>query len=182
MVLGLSAVTPGGAIKLLFENILLVLLKPVLPADLPPASLWPFAVGAGRDDGHLLCWSVYAPYRLLLATQPLRVLRRDVVARARLPLKIYLPVACAVVVALLRRIDGRKYAVVGGSGGRRDTGAAVRPAGWMLLCCAADVDVATAAFGCQPTSASAVVNVESAFGVFAKLFMLALLLALARPP
>lgn len=40
MVLGLSAVT-GGAIGLLFENILLVLLKPVLPADLPPASLWP---------------------------------------------------------------------------------------------------------------------------------------------
>ncbi|WP_348251160.1 hypothetical protein, partial [Salmonella enterica] len=39
MVVGLSAVR-GGAIGLLFENILVMLLKPVLPADLPPASLW----------------------------------------------------------------------------------------------------------------------------------------------
>lgn len=37
MVLTLSAVT-GGAIGLLFENVLMVLLKPVLPAALPPES------------------------------------------------------------------------------------------------------------------------------------------------
>ncbi|HFD7353788.1 TPA: FtsX-like permease family protein, partial [Salmonella enterica subsp. enterica] len=98
MVLGLSAVT-GGAIGLLFENILLVLLKPVLPADLPPASLWPWLWALGAMTVISLLVGL-RPYRLLLATQPLRVLRRDVVARVW-PLKIYLPVACAVVVALL---------------------------------------------------------------------------------
>ncbi|SUI03686.1 sugar ABC transporter permease [Salmonella enterica subsp. indica] len=103
MVLGLSAVT-GGAIGLLFENILLVLLKPVLPADLPSASLWPWlwALGAMTVISLLVG---FRPYRLLLATQPLRVLRRDVVARVW-PLKIYLPVACAVVVALLAGLMG----------------------------------------------------------------------------
>ncbi len=47
MVLALSALT-GGAIGLLFEKLLMVLLKPVLPAALPPASLWPWlwAIGA----------------------------------------------------------------------------------------------------------------------------------------
>lgn len=46
MVLALSAVT-GGAIGLLFENVLMVLLKPVLPAALPPASLWPWLWALG---------------------------------------------------------------------------------------------------------------------------------------
>ncbi|ECY3902249.1 FtsX-like permease family protein, partial [Salmonella enterica subsp. enterica serovar Typhimurium] len=103
MVLGLSAVT-GGAIGLLFENILLVLLKPVLPADLPPASLWPWLWALGAMTVISLLVGL-RPYRLLLATQPLRVLRRDVVARVW-PLKIYLPVACAVVVALLVGLMG----------------------------------------------------------------------------
>ncbi|SUG34464.1 sugar ABC transporter permease [Salmonella enterica subsp. arizonae] len=47
MVLGLSAVT-GGAIGLLFEKVLLALLKPVLPADLPSASLWPWLWALAR--------------------------------------------------------------------------------------------------------------------------------------
>lgn len=51
MVLTLSAVT-GGAIGLLFENVLMVLLKPVLPAALPPASSG-HGYGAGHHDGHL---------------------------------------------------------------------------------------------------------------------------------
>ncbi len=46
-----------------------------------------------------------APYRLLLATQPLRVLRRDVVASVW-PLKYYLPVMIAVVIGLLARLMG----------------------------------------------------------------------------
>ncbi len=56
---------------LLFENILLVLLKPVLPADLPPASLWPrlWALGAMTVISLLVG---LRPYRLLLATQLLR--------------------------------------------------------------------------------------------------------------
>ncbi|TGD15317.1 ABC transporter permease, partial [Salmonella enterica subsp. enterica serovar Poona] len=95
---------PGRAIALLFENIMLVLLKPVLPADLPPASLWPWLWALGAMTVISLLVGL-RPYRLLLATQPLRVLRRDVVARVW-PLKIYLPVACAVVVALLAGLMG----------------------------------------------------------------------------
>ena len=45
------------------------------------------------------------PYRQLLATQPLRVLRRDVVASVW-PLRYFLPVTAAVVVALLVTLMG----------------------------------------------------------------------------
>ncbi|CDZ84327.1 permease [Citrobacter koseri] len=103
MLLALSAVT-GGAIGLLFENVLMVLLKPVLPAVLPPASLWPWLWALGT----MIIISLLVglrPYRLLLATQPLRVLRRDVVARVW-PLKMYLPVVTVVVVALLAGLMG----------------------------------------------------------------------------
>ena len=98
MVLALSAVT-GGATGLLFEKLLMMLLKPVLPAALPPASLWPWlwAIGAMTVISLLVG---LRPYRLLLATQPLRVLRRDVVANVW-PLKYYLPVMIAVVIGLL---------------------------------------------------------------------------------
>ncbi len=63
------------------------LLKPVLPAALPEASFWPWlwAVGAMVVISLLVG---LRPYRLLLATQPLRVLRRDAVANLW-PLKIY---------------------------------------------------------------------------------------------
>lgn len=66
MVLALSALT-GGAIGLLFEKLLMVLLKPVLPAALPPASLWPWlwAIGAMTTISLLVG---LRPYRLLLAT------------------------------------------------------------------------------------------------------------------
>ncbi|MEN1335990.1 FtsX-like permease family protein, partial [Pseudomonas aeruginosa] len=89
MVLVLSAVT-GGAIGLLFENVLMVLLKPVLPAALPPASLWPWLWALGTMTVISLLVGL-RPYRLLLATQPLRVLRNDVVANVW-PLKFYLPI------------------------------------------------------------------------------------------
>ena len=103
MVLALSALT-GGAIGLLFEKLLMVLLKPVLPAALPPASLWPWlwAIGAMTTISLLVG---LRPYRLLLATQPLRVLRRDVVASVW-PLKFYLPVIIAVAVGLLAWLMG----------------------------------------------------------------------------
>uniref|UniRef100_UPI00131A1DA5 FtsX-like permease family protein n=2 Tax=Cronobacter TaxID=413496 RepID=UPI00131A1DA5 len=98
MVLLLATVT-GGAAGLLFEAILMQLLKPVLPAALPEASFWPWlwAVGAMVVISLLVG---LRPYRLLLATQPLRVLRRDAVANLW-PLKIYLPVMALIVVALL---------------------------------------------------------------------------------
>ncbi|MEG9083120.1 FtsX-like permease family protein, partial [Escherichia coli] len=103
MVLALSAVT-GGATGLLFEKLLMMLLKPVLPAALPPASLWPWlwAIGAMTVISLLVG---LRPYRLLLATQPLRVLRRDVVANVW-PLKYYLPVMIAVVIGLLAWLMG----------------------------------------------------------------------------
>lgn len=130
MVLGLSAVT-GGAIGLLFENILLVLLKPVLPADLPPASLWPWLWALGAMTVISLLVGL-RPYRLLLATQPLRVLRRDVVARVW-PLKIYLPVACAVVVALLAGLMGGSMLLWAVLAGAVILALLCGLVGWMLL-------------------------------------------------
>ena len=103
MVLTLSAVT-GGAIGLLFENVLMVLLKPVLPAALPPASLWPWLWALGTMTVISLLVGL-RPYRLLLATQPLRVLRNDVVANVW-PLKFYLPIVTVVVVLLLAGLMG----------------------------------------------------------------------------
>ncbi|WP_213239396.1 putative ABC transporter permease subunit YbbP [Citrobacter braakii] len=103
MVLVLSGVT-GGLFGLLFERVLVVLLKPVLPGELPPASpwLWLWALGTMTVISLLVG---LRPYRLLLATQPLRVLRRDVVANVW-PLKFYLPVVLIVVIALLAGLMG----------------------------------------------------------------------------
>jgi putative ABC transport system permease protein len=61
-------------------------------------------VGDGRDDGDFAAGGA-TPYRLLLATQPLRVLRNDVVANVW-PLKFYLPVIIAVAVGLLAWLMG----------------------------------------------------------------------------
>lgn len=103
MVLLLAAIA-GGAAGLVFEAALLQLLKPVLPAALPPASLWPWLWAIGSMVTISLLVGL-RPYRLLLATQPLRVLRRDAVANVW-PLKIYLPVISCVVVALLALLMG----------------------------------------------------------------------------
>ncbi|RJT26250.1 putative ABC transporter permease subunit YbbP [Buttiauxella izardii] len=103
MVLALAAIA-GGAAGLLFEAVLMRLLKPVLPAALPPASLWPWVWAIGSMVVISLLVGL-RPYRLLLATQPLRVLRRDAVANVW-PLKIYLPIITIVVVALLALLMG----------------------------------------------------------------------------
>ncbi|MEL4016645.1 putative ABC transporter permease subunit YbbP [Dryocola clanedunensis] len=103
MVLLLSAVT-GGAAGLVFEAVLIRLLKPVLPAALPPASLWPWVWAVGSMVVISLLVGL-RPYRLLLATQPLRVLRRDAVASVW-PLKVYLPIVTVVVVLLLALLMG----------------------------------------------------------------------------
>ncbi|WP_202301994.1 putative ABC transporter permease subunit YbbP [Dryocola clanedunensis] len=103
MVLLLSAVT-GGAAGMVFEAVLIRLLKPVLPAALPPASLWPWVWAVGSMVVISLLVGL-RPYRLLLATQPLRVLRRDAVASVW-PLKVYLPIVTVVVVLLLALLMG----------------------------------------------------------------------------
>lgn len=103
MVLVLASVT-GGAMGLLFEKILLILLKPVLPVALPAASGWPWLWSIGA----MLVISLLVglrPWRLLLATQPVRVLRRDAVADVW-PLKFYIPVISLVSVLLLAWLMG----------------------------------------------------------------------------
>lgn len=98
MVLSLAAIS-GGALGLLLERGLLWLLRPVLSAPLPAAGLWPWLWALGAMTVISLLVGL-RPYRLLLATQPLRILRRDVIAQVW-PLKIYLPLVCLVVLALL---------------------------------------------------------------------------------
>lgn len=92
----------GGELAL--ERLLLLVLKPVLPAALPAASGWPWlwAIGA---TGVISLLVGLRPYRLLLATLPLRVLRQDVVANVW-PLKIWVPAVSVVVVGLLARLLG----------------------------------------------------------------------------
>lgn len=103
MVLLFSALT-GSLIGLIFEALLMYLLRPVLPATLPAASAWPWLWAMGSMV--LISFLVgIRPYRLLLATQPLRVLRRDSVAKIW-PLKIYLPIMAGVIVALLALLMG----------------------------------------------------------------------------
>ena len=100
----LLAALCGSVLGLGFEAILLAMLKPVLPATLPAASLWPWLWAIGS----LFVISLLVglrPYQLLLATQPLRVLRRDTVARVW-PLKIYLPLMAGIVVLLLALLVG----------------------------------------------------------------------------
>lgn len=130
MVLGLSVIT-GGAIGLLFERVLMILLKPVLPAALPPASLWPWlwAVGAMVVISLLVG---LRPYRLLLATQPLRVLRRDAVADIW-PLKFYIPVIFAVAVLLLAWLMGGSVLLWAVLAGAVVLAALCGLVGWLLL-------------------------------------------------
>lgn len=115
LLLLLSLLT-GGALGLLFEKVLLLLLAPVLPGALPPASLWPWTWAAGA----MIVISLLVgarPWRLLLATRPLRVLRRDAVASVW-PLKIYIPAMAITVVALLGLLMGGSmllWAVLGGA-------------------------------------------------------------------
>ncbi|WP_049614958.1 putative ABC transporter permease subunit YbbP, partial [Yersinia pekkanenii] len=105
----------GSVIGLLFETILVRLLSPVLPAALPAAGAWPWIWSMGS----LILISLLVgirPYRQLLATQPLRVLRRDVSANVW-PLRYFIPVMVVVVVGLLALLMGGNsllWAILGG--------------------------------------------------------------------
>lgn len=99
----LAAVT-GVVVGLVFEQALLVLLKPVLPAELPNTGVWPFIWSIGT----LLLISLIIglrPYKQLLATLPLRVLRKDSVVNVW-PLKFYLPVVLTIMILLLAYLVG----------------------------------------------------------------------------
>ncbi|HDM8083507.1 TPA: ABC transporter permease [Yersinia enterocolitica] len=105
----------GSVIGLLFEKILVRLLSPVLPAALPAAGVWPWV----WSTGSLILISLLVgirPYRQLLATQPLRVLRRDVSANVW-PLRYFIPVMIVIVVGLLALLMGGNtllWAILGG--------------------------------------------------------------------
>lgn len=105
----------GSVIGLLFEKILVRLLSPVLPAALPAAGVWPWVWSMGS----LILISLLVgirPYRQLLATQPLRVLRRDVSANVW-PLRYFIPAMLIVVVGLLATLMGGNallWAILGG--------------------------------------------------------------------
>ncbi|MEA9390847.1 putative ABC transporter permease subunit YbbP [Acerihabitans sp. TG2] len=105
----------GGLIGLSFEAILLRVLAPVLPVALPAASGWPWLWSLGS----LVVISLLVglrPYRQLLATRPLRVLRRDT-GRIVWPLRIYLPVVALMVLGLLTLLAGANallWSLVGG--------------------------------------------------------------------
>ena len=102
-VLLLAAVT-GSVIGLGFEALLMKMLAPVLPAALPPSGIWPWIWSMGS----LVVISLLVgarPYKQLLATQPLRVLRNDVVANVW-PLRWFIPVMLVIIVGLLAALVG----------------------------------------------------------------------------
>ncbi|MGF2253402.1 putative ABC transporter permease subunit YbbP [Yersinia ruckeri] len=113
-VLALAAVC-GSAVGLLFEKLLITLLAPVLPAALPSAGSWPWLWSIGS----LVLISLLVglrPYRQLLATQPLRVLRRDVAANVW-PLRYFIPLMLLAVVGILALLMGGNsllWAILGG--------------------------------------------------------------------
>ncbi len=100
----LLAALAGGALGAGFEALLLKMLRPILPGELPDAGIWPWLWALGT----LFIISLLVglrPYRLLLATQPLRVLRQDAVAPVW-PLRYYLPAMALAVTALLLLLVG----------------------------------------------------------------------------
>jgi putative ABC transport system permease protein len=130
LVLALAAVT-GGLAGLGFEAALIYLLRPVLPADLPAASLWPWLWSVGGMVMISLLVGL-RPWRRLLATQPVRVLRRDAVANVW-PLKLWLPLATFVVVALLTCLPGNRTLLWAVLSGVLMLAALCGAIGWLLL-------------------------------------------------
>ncbi len=94
----------GSALGLLFEALLIRLLAPVLPAAFPAAGGWPWVWALG---GMVLISLVVGlrPYRQLIATQPLRVLRSDAF-RVVWPLRYYLPITALILVSGLISLVG----------------------------------------------------------------------------
>lgn len=130
LLLGLAVIT-GGALGLLFEKVLMLLLKPVLPAALPPASYWPWLWAIGAIVVISLLVGL-RPYRLLLATQPLRVLRRDAVANVW-PLKLYLPMVALITVLLLAWLMGGSMLLWAVLAGAVVLALLCGAVGWLLL-------------------------------------------------
>lgn len=102
-VIVLAALT-GTIVGLVFEQLLLILLKSVLPAKLPNAGVWPLVWSIGT----LILISLLIglrPYKQLIATLPLRVLRKDSIVNVW-PLKFYLPIVLTIMILLLAYLVG----------------------------------------------------------------------------
>ncbi|SFN35989.1 putative ABC transport system permease protein [Izhakiella capsodis] len=127
----LLAAISGALVGKGVEALLLVMLKPVLPGVLPAASGWPWLWALGS----LFVISMLVglrPWRLLLATQPLRVLRRDAIARIW-PLKYYLPVAALIVVTMLTLLVGGSKLLWALAGGIVLLSLMLAALGWLVL-------------------------------------------------
>lgn len=95
----ITAVIAGIGVGYLFEYILLLAIKDILPDILPSAGFWPVITSLCTIIVISLLVSI-RPYCQLLATQPFRVLRRDNIL-AIWPLKYYLPLTLFIIALLL---------------------------------------------------------------------------------
>lgn len=103
MILILSAIC-GSLAGLSFEWMLLKALMPFMPSHLPQAGIRPWLWALGSLIAIALIVGV-RPYKQLLATRPLRVLRNDVVTTVW-PLRYYLPVILLITIILLALMAG----------------------------------------------------------------------------
>lgn len=123
------------------------------------------AVGYRGDRRHFLLVGL-RPYRLLLATLPLRVLRQDVVANVW-PLKIWIPAVSVVVVGLLARLLGGSPLLWSVLAGAVVLALLCGPVGWGLLWLLKRLTLkALPLRGGEPPAAPAVVDPQPAGGVF----------------
>ncbi|MCE1787435.1 ABC transporter permease, partial [Enterobacter hormaechei] len=96
----------GTLLGLMFEYLLVQILAPMLPKTLPVAGFWPWIWALGALSVIALLVGI-RPYKQLMATQPSRVLRNDIIAPIW-PLRYYLPLAGLVVISGLSLLVGTK--------------------------------------------------------------------------
>ena len=115
MVLALSGVT-SGLFGLLFERVLVLLLKPVLLENATATASPAVVMGTRHHDGYFAIGGVTPLPPAAGNAAAAAVLRRDVVANVW-PTKFYLPVVVIVVIALLAVLMGgvRCWAVLAGA-------------------------------------------------------------------
>lgn len=108
VLLVISMIT-GSIIGLASEQLLLFLLRDLLPEDLPTASIWPWIWAVSSVLVISLLVGI-RPYVQLLVTQPIRVLRQSTLT-PYWPLKIYLPIVLLGCIALLYLLVGTNLIV-----------------------------------------------------------------------
>ncbi|MEK9498019.1 putative ABC transporter permease subunit YbbP [Photorhabdus sp. P32] len=106
LVILIAAALVGSFLGLMFEYLLVQILAPMLPKTLPAAGFWPWIWALGALSIIALLVGI-RPYKQLMATQPSRVLRDDVIAPVW-PLRYYLPLAVLVVISGLSLLVGTK--------------------------------------------------------------------------